>query len=114
MEEKLLDHAKETLSAELTARKDRTAGEIESVAEGLRSSTDADYIGKAASQVDRFAQYLKGVRVDDLMNDVDRLARREPVLFLGGAFAVGLLVSRFFKASEHGVSYDPMAFEGGR
>jgi hypothetical protein len=33
------------------------------------------------------------------MNDAQRLARRQPALFVGGAFAVGLLGARFLKSS---------------
>ena len=34
------------------------------------------------------------------MHDAQRLARRQPALFVGGAFALGLLGARFLKSSS--------------
>jgi hypothetical protein len=50
--------------------------------------------------------YIRDHEVRDLISETERLARREPLLFLGGAFAVGFIAARFLKASspEQGMS----------
>ena len=39
--------------------------------------------------------------VDELVGDVQRLARRQPAVFVGSAFAVGLISARFLKSSRN-------------
>lgn len=79
----------------------------------------ADAVGSAASRLseleheglaeyaDRFASYLgemstrlRSKNVDELTDDVRRLAERNPALFVLGSIAVGLGLSRFAKASD--------------
>ncbi|MGL4608394.1 MAG: hypothetical protein ACRCYY_01735 [Trueperaceae bacterium] len=53
------------------------------------------------------SDYLKTAKAGDLVRDAEQLARRQPALFLGGAFALGLIAARFLKSSSHtGVSYE--------
>ena len=47
-----------------------------------------------------FSERLKNKDVTELLNDAQRLARRQPALFVGGAFALGLLGARFLKSSR--------------
>lgn len=47
-----------------------------------------------------------------LLHQIERLARREPVVFLSGAFVVGLLGARFFRSGgpprpAHGAAAGP-------
>jgi len=37
--------------------------------------------------------------MDQMLRDARNLARRQPALFIGGSFAVGLLAARFVKSS---------------
>jgi hypothetical protein len=46
-----------------------------------------------------FSDQLRQKDVRELMSDVERFAQRQPTLFLGGAFALGLLGARFLKSS---------------
>src|SRR5690606_40974563 len=55
---------------------------------------------QAAGQIARLSQGLKNKDVGELMNDAQRLARRQPALFVGGAFTLGLLGARFLKSSQ--------------
>jgi len=59
----------------------------------------AQFADQAAEQIDRFSTYLRETDVDEMLADAQRFARRQPALFLGGAFAVGLLAARFLKSS---------------
>jgi hypothetical protein len=46
------------------------------------------------------SDYLKNANAGDLLRDAESLARRQPALFLGGAFALGLIAARFLKSSS--------------
>ena len=53
----------------------------------------------AAERVERFADTLRRRDVDDLLGQVEHYARRQPEVFIGGAFAVGFVLARFIKSS---------------
>jgi hypothetical protein len=75
---------------------------VQAVGRQLREQDDtatAVWVERAADQVDRLADYLRGKDVDELVYEGERFARRQPALFLGGAFALGLLAARFLKSS---------------
>lgn len=60
----------------------------------------AQYVDKVADQIDRFSNYLEERDLDQLITEAGNMARRQPELFLGGAFLVGLMVGRFLKSSS--------------
>jgi hypothetical protein len=62
---------------------------------------------RAADQVERFSRFLSARSADGLVRDVEDFARRNPAVFMGGCFVLGLAAARFFKAShpELPVSY---------
>lgn len=102
------DQAKDLVSHRVTERASRSAEDIDHVARALRrtrqdlgESTAAPYVDKAADQLERFSRFLRDANPADVVRDVERFARREPLLFLGGAFALGLLGARFLKSSAH-------------
>jgi hypothetical protein len=55
---------------------------------------------RAAGGVSEISSYLRDRNVDDMLADAEDFARRQPELFLGGAFALGMLAARFFKSSS--------------
>ena len=63
-----------------------------------------DYLGRAASRVEGLSDYLQKKSLSDVVGDVERFARRDPVLFLGGALLVGLLGGRFLRSAAPGES----------
>lgn len=93
-------------------RKDRAAEQLGSFAGSLRDAArkleDGDggatalgrYAQTAAEQVDRVSQYLKDRDMTTFVRDAETFARRHPDVFLGGTFIAGLILARFFKASE--------------
>jgi uncharacterized protein YjbJ (UPF0337 family) len=93
-------------------RKDRAAEQIGSFAGSLRDAArkleDGDggatalgrYAQTAADQVDRVSQYLRDRDLSSFVRDAETFARRHPDVFLGGTFIAGLILARFFKASE--------------
>jgi hypothetical protein len=54
----------------------------------------------AADQMRHFSDQLRQKDVRELLSDVERFAQRQPTVFLGGAFALGLLGARFLKSSS--------------
>jgi ElaB/YqjD/DUF883 family membrane-anchored ribosome-binding protein len=57
------------------------------------------YIDKAADQVERVSDYVRVRSVDDIVDDVQSYARREPVIAIGVALGVGFIAARLLKAS---------------
>ena len=57
------------------------------------------YGDNIASQIEKFAGYLDEKELRELARDVEQFARRNPLLFVGGAFALGVLAARFLKSS---------------
>ena len=77
----------------------RTA-EHTAVARPAARDRRAVQIDRAADQLDRFSTRLRERNVSELLHDAQQLARRQPALFIGGAFVLGLLGARFLKSSS--------------
>ena len=105
----IADKVRDRAAAQLNTQKDRATDGIGSVAQVARETTQhlrerqhetvAGYVEQAADQLERFSHSLKNKDVRELVEDAQRLARRQPALFVGGAFALGLVGARFFKSS---------------
>jgi hypothetical protein len=59
----------------------------------------AHYVDMVGGQIQHAANYLEHHNVRQIIGHAQGFARREPALFLGGAFALGLLAARFIKSS---------------
>lgn len=102
--------AEEEARGMATERKSQVAAQLDSVAQAFRSSgkqlrsqqhgSVATYLDRAAEEVTQISDYLRDRNVDEMLMDAEEFARRQPQLFLGGAFALGLLTARFFKSSS--------------
>jgi hypothetical protein len=53
----------------------------------------------AAEGLERFSQSLRERELGTLLDQAEDLARRQPAVFVGGAVALGFVVSRFLKSS---------------
>ena len=100
------EQAKELVSQKVTEKAGRGADDIRQFAHVLRNTRGqlgdnmaAPLVDKAADQLERFSRFLQDANPERVVRDVERFARREPLLFLGGAFALGLLGARFLKSS---------------
>jgi len=56
--------------------------------------------GQAAERIDRLGGYLVEADADRILRDVEDFGRRQPLAVVAGGFVVGLLASRFLKASS--------------
>lgn len=119
--EQVSDQAKTTVDSRMSD----VAQELGSVAEAVRSTTVelegqdqqkiAQYGNRIADQIDQVSSYLNNHGVEDVLADAENLARRQPALFLGGAFMLGLVVGRFLRSSNQPGyrSYSGGGYDGG-
>lgn len=91
-------HAAEELGTVASAFRE-TGEHLRGQDQGTIANTMAQYTDKLADQVDRFAQQLRHKDVSELVSEVENMARQQPAIFLGGAFAAGILLARFLKSS---------------
>jgi ElaB/YqjD/DUF883 family membrane-anchored ribosome-binding protein len=106
----LASSAKHQVTSQIDTQKQKASETLTSVAQALRQTGSqlrsqdqapvADYTSKAADQVERLSTFLRDHDVNDILHEAEQFARRSPALFLGGAFALGLLGARFLKSSS--------------
>jgi hypothetical protein len=105
--------AKELVATRVGLQTEKSAMEFGDVANALRETSKslqgnpaAPYLDKAADQVERVSRFLKTATAAEAVREVEVFARRDPLLFLGGAFTLGLLGARFIKStSRHGTEH---------
>jgi hypothetical protein len=93
----------------LSTQKDRAAEGVTTVAHAVRQTAAqlreakrepfAKYVDSGAQQLERFSEFLRNKDAAELWRDAQAYARRRPAVFVGSAFAVGLLAARFLKSS---------------
>ena len=91
-------------------QKEYAAERLSSVSEALHDSADrlrqeeattfASLIEQAADRIDGFSQYLREQDMKDMIDAAQNWARRNPVLFLGGCFVIGLGIARLVKSTS--------------
>ena len=99
----ILDDQKSKITGGLTD----AADSIRKIGENLRDAdkqntfaqTTARYGETVARKIEGLSGYLENADFKDLKNDVEKFARRQPTLFVGGAFLLGVLAARFLKTS---------------
>ena len=106
---------KSNTTAKLEEQKTTLATGLTSVADGIRqlgsnlSSGEqndpltrfaADYSETAAEKLRTAADYFNSHDIETMYRDVEGLARRNPAIFVGGAFALGFLAARFLKSGS--------------
>jgi hypothetical protein len=106
----VVDKAKDTAMNTMESQKSRAANNIGNVAEALRQTgkqlRNQDQQGfsrmadTAADRLEQFSDDLQNKDFNEMMDDVEDFARRDPELFLGGAVVLGLLAARFLKSSN--------------
>jgi hypothetical protein len=123
----IASEARAELDARVTAKKEEAGEGLSSVADALRGTRDelrdrspmiGEYTEQAAQRIEELSELIRTKSTREIVDGVERFARREPALFFGGAFVVGLLAARFLKSAPVGGSGsesfgEPMAFEGG-
>jgi hypothetical protein len=105
----LADQARQQVSTRLNEQKERASGSLGTMAHAFRQTGQqlreqeqtgvAQFSDQAAQQIERFASYLQNREFADLVREVESFARRQPMLFLGAAFGLGFMTTRFLKSS---------------
>ena len=103
----------EQAKTNVSTRMGDVASELGSVAEAVRQTSEdlgdqpgiARYGNRIADQIEGVSSYLNDHGVEEVLMDAENLARRQPALFLGGAFMLGLVVGRFLRSSGQQVGY---------
>ena len=79
------------------------ASDLRAVRESLREQgkdQPARLADQAADRADRLGSYLKESDADRILGDVEDFGRRQPWAVIAGGVAIGLVASRFLKASS--------------
>jgi len=94
----------------LARGKTRAASTLGSVAQSLQQGSQqlsgeqqaaaGRYMEQAGQQMQRLSEFLQNTDVNEIVDRVEDVARRQPALFLGGAFAIGLIGARFIKSAR--------------
>lgn len=99
-----LDEQKAVVTSGLAS----VAGSIKQVGESLRETDDqtavteitAKYGDRLAGQIEQISNYFEQNDLREIASDVEDFARKNPAVFIGGAFALGILAARFLKSSK--------------
>ncbi len=105
-----VDKAKEQTTSRLEDGREQVAESLYTTAHALRQTGQqlreqdqgaiATLADRTAQQAERGSGYLRGRDVPSLLDDTEQFGRTHPVLFTGGALALGLLGVRFLKSSR--------------
>jgi hypothetical protein len=104
----VLGSIQQRVTSRVDEQKNRAAAGLGGIADVIRHAGDelrtenealASYVDMASDQMKRFADHIRERGVADMLDDVNRFARRNPAVFIGGALLVGIGVARFLKAS---------------
>ena len=102
--EQVRDRAREGIDRgkqEMADRIRRLGSALHSASDNLREedSAIARYGDIASETIERAANYVGTADLKTTVRDVENFARREPALFFGGAFLLGLAAGRFLRSS---------------
>jgi len=112
--ENLMDTVKQRATEQLDTQKTHATDGLSVLANAVRQTTQtlrndhhdalASYADRAADQLERFSNAIRDKDIEQLLREGRNLARRQPALFIGSSFAVGLLAARFIKSSTRNTS----------
>ncbi|HTV17703.1 MAG TPA: hypothetical protein VMG12_03505 [Polyangiaceae bacterium] len=88
--------------AQTSERIQGVATQLQGMSDSLRENDPlaADLAERASRGVENVARYVSSSDARRLLRDTEQLARRQPALFFGGAFLLGLAAGRFLKSSS--------------
>jgi len=106
----LADQLRQQASSRFSSQKDRAVQGLTSLADAARQTGQqlrdkdqsgiATYLESAADQAVGFSERLRQKDLSEIVDDVERFAHRQPAVFLGVSFGIGLLGARFLKSSR--------------
>jgi ElaB/YqjD/DUF883 family membrane-anchored ribosome-binding protein len=100
----------EQLRTQINQRSTQAGEQVSSAADAMRRTSEhlrgegkdsvAKVLDGAAERSERLGSYLSQADGDQILRDVEDIARKQPWLFVGGSAVIGFLASRFMKASS--------------
>lgn len=93
----------DTRSTQAGEQAGTVAQDVRSVGEHLRSQgkdKPAELADKAAERVEQVGDYLKRSDGDTILRDVEQMGRDKPWAVMAGGMVLGIVASRFLKASS--------------
>lgn len=113
----LIERAQTQASAKVNEARSEAAQTLSTLASTLHQSGSqlkseqqnlaGDYLERAADGIERVASYLQNADAGEVVANIEAFARRRPELFIGSAFAAGLIVARFLKSSSRSATLLP-------
>lgn len=110
------DQVKTQGKSQLEGYRETAADELEAVAQSAKAAAEqleghdrlglSTYVSTMAQSMVKLSDDLRGKSVDELFQDVNRLARNNPGLFIAGSVALGFGLTRFARASSKRASHD--------
>jgi ElaB/YqjD/DUF883 family membrane-anchored ribosome-binding protein len=108
--EQAKSQTREQLRTQINQRSTQAGEQVSSTAAAMRKTSEhlrvegkdsvAKVVDGVAERGERLGSYLSRADGDQILRDVEDLARKQPWLFVGGSAVVGFLASRFMKASS--------------
>ncbi len=102
-----VETGKERARLSIEEKKGEAVSQVQDLDQALRQTArqvDNPGLGRQlerlADGIESFATTLESTELDDVLQESERMARQNPALFLGGSFAVGMLVARFLRSSS--------------
>jgi len=90
-------------SSQLAEQAHQQASDLRSVSEALRDhgkARPAQAVDRLAGYAEQAGTYLRDTDADSMLSDAEDFGRRKPLAVVAGGLAVGLVASRFLKASS--------------
>lgn len=116
------DQVKTQGKSQLEGYRETAADEIEKVAQSAKAAAQelegqdrlglSNYVSDMAQSMVQFSDSLRGKNVDELFQDVNRMARNNPALFITGSIALGFGLTRFARASSKRASQGDHSYQG--
>jgi hypothetical protein len=104
-----VETARDRAREEIEQGRQQVAERIRRLSSALRSASDtlreddrvvARYADYASETIERAANYVGSADVRRTARDIEGFARRQPAVFFGSAFLLGLAAGRFLKSSQ--------------
>jgi ElaB/YqjD/DUF883 family membrane-anchored ribosome-binding protein len=106
----LTEQVRQQANTQLMSQKEKAVEALDTVALLLHQAGEhahqqdkamlAGYVDKASGQVGQWSETLRDRELTEIIDDTKEFARRQPMLFVGGALAAGFLGARFLRSSS--------------
>jgi len=123
----ILDQAGRTAESQASKTMDKAGEALDQVARAVRESGNqlrterpeiANFADTAAQRVEQASSYLREHDPREVVAEAERIARRQPVLVVGGGLLLGLALGRFLRSgaepsNTQGGQYGATGWSGG-